>query len=296
MQQKSLISGLLVLAASLWGLYWWPLRYAEDAGMHAIWAIALLNGIPVPAFALYTFVQRASLRGRWRIACISGALVGLAMLLYGLSLMYTGVVRATMLFYLTPVWGTLIGWLWLGEVIYRRRWVAIAIGFAGLAVLLSGSDDTALIFGQGELFALTSGVAWAFATACLAREPSLPVHGAVTLQFGFSTVFAFVAAGVMGADLPSVDAMAHGIAVISSAALLVVAPSVFFCLWCAQRLPPGRVGLLMMSEVVVAVLSAAWLIPDEVLSLAEWLGASLIVGAALVEVSTATHYDTRDPS
>ncbi len=57
---------------------------------------------------------------------------------------------------------------------------------------------------------------------------------------------------------------------------------------CSQRfLLPGRVGLLMMSEVTTASVSATLLIPDERMSAVEWTGAALIVAACLLEMYPA---------
>ena len=52
----------------------------------------------------------------------------------------------------------------------------------------------------------------------------------------------------------------------------------------SQLLFPGRVGILAMSEVVVAIISAAILLPEERMLLIQWLGAVAIVLAGLIEV------------
>ena len=53
----------------------------------------------------------------------------------------------------------------------------------------------------------------------------------------------------------------------------------------SQYLFPGRVGLLMMSEVIVAIISASLLLPSETMILRQWFGAIAIVGAGVIEVS-----------
>jgi len=59
-------------------------------------------------------------------------------------------------------------------------------------------------------------------------------------------------------------------------------PPVIMALWGASRLSPGRVGILLMGEVVVGVASAAtW--AGEPFGTREILGTVLIVGAALIE-------------
>ena len=54
--------------------------------------------------------------------------------------------------------------------------------------------------------------------------------------------------------------------------------------WAQKFLFPGRVGLLMMSEVLTAVITASVFRPEERMSAIEWSGAALIIGACLVEV------------
>ena len=61
-------------------------------------------------------------------------------------------------------------------------------------------------------------------------------------------------------------------------------PSVFAILWASSRLFPGRVGILMMTEVLVAVISAA-LFLNEPMQIMEWFGVALIISAGVLEVS-----------
>ena len=57
---------------------------------------------------------------------------------------------------------------------------------------------------------------------------------------------------------------------------------------------PGRVGLLTMSEVVVAIFSAAVLVPEETLLPIQWLGAVAIVAAGIIEVVFGYNKSTND--
>ena len=65
---------------------------------------------------------------------------------------------------------------------------------------------------------------------------------------------------------------------------ILTLPMFFLTIWPCAYLTPGRVGVLLMSEVVVAVISAA-VLTDETFGLREALGTGLIVSAALVEVA-----------
>jgi len=64
---------------------------------------------------------------------------------------------------------------------------------------------------------------------------------------------------------------------------LYVVPMLFLTIWPATLLTPGRIGILLMSDALVGVISAAAL-AGEPFGLREVLGTILIVGAATVEV------------
>ena len=95
-------SSVVFFSAALWGLYWIPLRYLEGLGIGGGWAVALLN---LPAgVALLPLVLLAWRRHRAHMgqALAIGIFTGLGLALYASGLIYSSVVRATLLFYLTP--------------------------------------------------------------------------------------------------------------------------------------------------------------------------------------------------
>ena len=63
-----------------------------------------------------------------------------------------------------------------------------------------------------------------------------------------------------------------------------VLPMIWLTIWPATMLSPARVGLLLMTEVVVGLASAA-AFSGEPFGWRESLGAALIVGAAVLELS-----------
>ncbi|MEZ5789919.1 MAG: hypothetical protein R3D34_03680 [Nitratireductor sp.] len=99
---------ITIVAASAWGLFWLPLRLFEENGLAAGWAT--LAVFATPAFLLLPMVL-------WRITqglptglanAITGTLVGGAVALYSESVLHTDVARALILFYVTPVWSTIL--------------------------------------------------------------------------------------------------------------------------------------------------------------------------------------------
>ena len=73
---------------------------------------------------------------------------------------------------------------------------------------------------------------------------------------------------------------------ILAAAILWWSASLALVVWAAGHLPPARLGILMMSEVLVGVFSAA-LFANESLAWLQGLGAALVITAAILEVMPA---------
>ena len=276
---------VMFVSASLWGLYWMPLRYLEGLGIEGAWAIAVLNIPAAVVLGIVTLVRWSGHRGFLLQSAAIGVFTGAALALYGSGLIHSSVVRATLLFYLVPVWATLIGIFWLGEKAAWQRWAAIAAGLVGLLLLLSGGGSVPLNI--GDLFAILSGMVWAMGAAMIVRFERVPVPGMVTVQFVCTSVIAVL----LGATTATASIQPPETGVLISAApstiaisVLIFLPAVSVIFWAQKFLFPGRAGLLMMSEVLMAVLSASLLIPEERMSALEWCGAALIVAACLAEV------------
>ena len=276
-------SSVVFFSAALWGLYWIPLRYLEGQGISGGWAVALLNlpaGVALLPLVLLAWGRHRAHMGQ---ALAIGILTGLGLALYASGLIYSSVVRATLLFYLTPVWATLIGLFWLGERASWQRWAAIGAGLGGLLLLVSGGGSVPL--NVGDLFALLSGVFWALGAAMIKRYDQVPLAGMTMFQFlitGLAAVILIQAAGI--AEVPALDLLTAALPAAGLMSLLAFLPAVILLFWAQKFLFPGRVGLLMMSEVLTAVLTASLFLPEERLSAVEWAGAALIVGACLIEV------------
>ena len=274
---------MLFAVASAWGLYWIPLREIEEMGVSGGWAIALVNG---PAAIVLMAISALNWRENRRFllkAALIGLFSGAGLACYGAGLVYSSVVRTTMLFYLMPIWGTLLGVFWLGEKAGPLRWVAIALGLVGLFMMLSGGGSVPLNF--GDVLAFASGIFWAIAASMIVRFHDVPVDLMTGLQFAATTLIALLIGVGMGEALvPPADAIAEAWVLSTAVSLLGFLPAVCLIFWLQKQLYPGRAGLLMMSEVIFAVLSATLLLPEETMSTLAWMGAGLIIVACLVEI------------
>lgn len=275
----------LFAAAAFWGLYWWPLRLIESSGLSANWAIAVFNATPVLVLVPLVIWHRKEQFRHFRQALLIGAFMGIGLGFYASGLVISSVIRATMLFYLTPIWSTLIGVFWLREALTLARITAIVAGLAGLWLLLSGGDDFSKSLNYGDFSAIAAGVLWGMGAASIKRWPQTPTLMVTTIQFGFVVVFCSLVAHFGFKDpLPSATMLGAAAPVAFGLSVLILLPTAYVMFVTAKQLFPGRVGILMMSEVLVAILSASILLPEETLSLWQWLGGGIVLTACLIEI------------
>ena len=121
----------------------------------------------------------------------------------------------------------------------------------------------------------------------IVRYHDVPVPGMVCTQFLFTSAIALLIGALTAAATlspPDVDRLIAGAPMIMGVSILAFLPAVCLIFWAQKYLFPGRAGLLMMSEVLMAVISASLFLPEERMSGIEWAGAVLIIAACLAEV------------
>ena len=96
-------------------------------------------------------------------------------MLYSVGFVYGRVAIIILLFYLTPVWSTLIGRLLFGWRSTPARLAAILFGLIGLAVMLGANGDWPLPRNVGEWLALAAGVLWSIASTGIRVKADLDV-------------------------------------------------------------------------------------------------------------------------
>ncbi len=285
-QSESVAGAALLLGGAMWGLYWIPVRAFVELGLTGSWPGVVMYLAASIAVLPFLRRERSVVVSRWRGLILSGVFTGAAFSLYTTSLVYTDVVRSILLFYLTPIWGTLLGLVFLGERLQGRRIVGLFFGIGGLFTVLGGDQGVPWPRNAGDWLALTSGIAWAFGSLGLYRARGIPIPGQV---FAFVSG-ALIVAGLgilleieLGQSVPAQHVLLDAAPYAALSAVFVL-PMLFLTIWPATLLSPARVGLLLMSEVVVGLFSAA-LLAGEPFGWRELIGAVLIVSAAVLELT-----------
>ncbi|MDD9726461.1 DMT family transporter [Roseovarius sp. SK2] len=280
---RAVLSGLF--AGLCWGIFWLPLRMLEQAGLDAPWAMVVFMVLPALMSLPVMWVLRADY-GQGLRPLLGGVLAGVAFALYAAGLLYTEVVRAVLLFYMTPIWGFLLGWIFLGDRMTWYRWLSIGVGLMGLVVIFADDTGLPLPRNAGDWCGLVSGMFWAVGCALILTERRVHI---LTHAVNFLVVGAIVAVLVAGlataqgiAAVPDRDAVLSPMVWFLPVALILILPGSFATIYAPSRLNPGLVGLLFMTEIVVATVTAA-LWAGERFGVQEVVGLPLILSAGLIE-------------
>jgi drug/metabolite transporter (DMT)-like permease len=266
---------IIFLASSFWGVLWVPMRHIEAMGLSGLWVVVLFHFLP--ALAMLPLIVRTapSLRRDWGRAAVAGALMGAGFALYALGLVMASVTKTVILFYMTPIWSTVIAYFVLRERAGWGRWLAIAAALVGCA-LVTGVNRDELRFDPADLLGLLSGLFWALGSVMIRRYDGLNFVHVSFLQYLFGGIMALLAALYLGDPIPQLNAFLQAIPPAFLASVVVFLPSVLLIFRIMQYVSPGLVGILMLSEALVAAVSAAfWL--GETLSSTQWIGVGAIL-------------------
>ena len=266
---------IVFLSSGVWGIMWFPMRRAESLGLSPIWVQGLF--MLMPALVLMPFAWRSTLASRhhWLIYLAAGGLINAGFTCFGLGLMVASVSKTTVLFYLTPVWGTILGRFLLAERPGGMRWLAIGAAVIGCGLVMR-LDPWRLAFEPADLLGLSSGLLWGAGTVILRRFPDADFRNISLVQYAIGVVLAGLIILLMDAPMPTPGALVAAMPWAFIFGGLLFLPALMMVFRVSQYLSPGLVGILMLSEVLVAAATAA-LFLGERLDMAQLLGVGLIM-------------------
>ncbi len=284
--RETLIASAIVFGTgALWGFYWLPVRALAEMGLAGAWGTVAITCAAVLLLLPVAAIRGRRLLGADPLALAAFALGGVAFTLYSVGFVHGRVAIIILLWFLTPVWSTLIGRYLIGWPTPPLRLAAIALGLVGLCVMLGAQGGLPLPRGTGEWMALVAGMIWSVATTGMRVRPALPAPDAACV---FASAALLAALGLALALDPAPSLAAAG-RLAASAAIAFAAGGLWWVLsiaglmWATVRLEPARVGILLMAEVLVGAVSAA-LLAGETLAPWEWVGGAMVAVAGLLEV------------
>lgn len=273
----------LLTSSAMWGLSWLPLHGLRAAGIDGILVVAIAFGAAALLALPALVVQRVAWRGRGHWLLAIAALGGFANLAFTLAMSYGEVVRVMVLFYLLPVWGVLGGWIFLGERPHRMRLVAMFAALAGAGLILGADTVLGIRLAWPDWLAIACGLTFTGNNLVFRQRQDLPLASKTAAMLLGAPLLAgaLLGLGVQSATMPSVTATGlaalYGLGVATATALTQVG---------VTHLEAGRVAILIVLELVVAVVSAV-LLGADTLDAREWAGVTLVLTAAVLEARDA---------
>lgn len=262
------------ISSSVWGLLWIPLRWLDDLGYKDLWSTFAFMVIPILPLLIFAWRRMRKDTQHMPIYLLAGGLIGAGFGLYCTGLVIGSVTKTTLLFYLTPVWTSVLGMIFLGEKATISRWLANILGLTG-CVLILGINTGNIVLQGADALGFLAGLAWAFGGVAIRRFPQADYVTMVLWQYILGAIMTLAVIALIATPPPSLSQTIDGmpIAILTAAVFL---PTMILIFRISQYTSPGLVALLMMSEVVFAVLSAMLLL-DETMTILQWAGAICIL-------------------
>lgn len=279
----------IVFSTFLWGTLWIPLRELDRAGLHGAWATTI--GFTIPLLLLLPVGVarwRRIIAGGWPLLA-AGFLMAACLALYAEGLLRGSVARVILLFYLTPVWSTLLARVMLGQPITWRRIIGIVFGLGGMVAVFGIGNGPPLPRNVAEWMGLVSGFCWGWSMIYVRRAEGATDLEKVFVQFVFlGALFALVSLipGGRSWSIPSSDLLFRSTKWLLAIGVIWMPAVLWLTMFGGSRIDPGRVALLLMLEVVIGLVSAA-LLTTEPFGWRELLGAILILAACGSELFAA---------
>ena len=215
-----------------------------------------------------------------------GLLMGGGFICYALSFLLTDVVRALLLFYMTPVWTTIFEILFLKKRPGWERIFTLSLALGGLWLVFSKETIIPLPEYAGDWLAFAGGAIFAGGLIRLDVVNTDVVFPIIFSFFFYGALFNIVAgfflADYLGA-IPKFEAFISMSVFLIILSVFYFIPTGIVILWAPSKLGAGLCSILFLSEIVVGVITSS-ILTDEPFGWREIVGSSMIVIGGVLAV------------
>ncbi len=276
---------LLLWAATFWGAVWYPLRLLEAAGLSGLWTTwVIFTAASLPGLWL-VWPYRHMLRDQPGLLLLIALANGWLNTAFVLAVLDGNVVRVLLLFYLSPLWSTLLAWWWLGEKPSRFGLATLAVAMMG-ALLMLWNPQLGFPWpqDQADWLAISAGIGFSFSNVAVRRLKHMPTIIKAAVTWWGVVVVAGIWLLLIQAPMPAVSGDAWigalilgGIGIFSASLALIYG---------VEKMPVHRSAVILLFELVAGAVSSQ-LLTNEIVTTIEWFGGALIVLAAYLSVQRA---------
>lgn len=273
---------LLLWAATFWGVVWYPLRLLEVAGLSGLWTTWVIFAVASLPGLWLVWPHRHILRDQPGLLFLIALANGWLNTAFVLAVLDGNVVRVLLLFYLSPLWSTLLAWWWLGERPSRLGLATLVMAMAG-ALLMLWNPQLGFPWpqDQADWLAISAGIGFSFSNVAVRRLKHMPTIVKAAVTWWGVVVVAGIWLLLIQAPMPAISGGAWigavilgGIGIFSASLALIYG---------VEKMPVHRSAVILLFELVAGAVSSQ-LLTNEIVTTIEWFGGALIVLAAYLSV------------
>ena len=285
------ISFALLIAAGLWGLFWIPQRALEAGGLTGGWATISQMVIPFAMLlpiSLWRLYKGQSFGLEYPLI---GLLFGGGIACYANSFLLTDVVRALILFYITPVWTTIFEIVFLRQIPRFYRYITLVLALSGVWIVFGQEGVIPLPQNSGDWIALLGGILIAASAVRMEIKKPEGIYPILFSFFFYGGLFTLIQSYFLSdylGDAPSIESWVAMMPWLILIAILFHIPTNIVILGAPSRIGAGIFSIIILFEIVVGTFSAA-VLTDELIGWREILGSSFIIFAGLTEIIFASN-------
>ena len=279
---RALPYAAVAVAASAWGTWALILRHAEgiapmSSALESVIVMAVLTGIS-GVLSLRDRNPARATPGEWLWIAWLGVADALNLLLFFAAYKIT-IAVAVLSHYLAPIFVAVASPLVLRERLTARTALAVAVSFAGLAVMLGPGQTGAGAAAVWQSAALGAGSALFYASNVVGNKFVIEAFSTSEVMFWHGTISTpLLALCVPRTEWAALDA--HAVTFLAVAAILPGALAGLSFVWGLRRMPAAHASTLTLLEPLVAVVAGS-VVFGETLGFRALFGGALILAGAL---------------
>lgn len=277
----------LLLGATMWGVVWYPMRLLETAGLSGLWLTLLIYTFTLAASLRFTGPKLGDFFRSPEILLPIMLAAGWTNISFVLAILEGNILRVLLLFYLAPVWATLLGYYFLNERLTVHGWLVLVLAMTGALTML-WSVDTGWPWPKdaSDWFAITSGMAFAISNVFVRKGQSVSL--AAKLGYSWLGVVLMAAVLILALKQPVPELSLPLVGGAAATGILGVLVMTTLVQYGVTHLPVHRSAVILLFEIVAGAVSQQ-LLTDEMMTLREWGGGALIILAAYLATMSSNN-------
>ena len=116
----------VILSSFFWGSYWIPIRYINEVGKNSVWPI-IISFLLLSIILIFPLINsiKLFLKKKDIFFFLGNLISALGIALYSESLLRGEIAKVVLLFYLCPVWGTILAKVILNIKFNFQRYISL---------------------------------------------------------------------------------------------------------------------------------------------------------------------------